>query len=134
MIKYYPYKSDKPNKKYYIITNNNKKVYFGQAGASDFTIHKDEARKQRYINRHKNNDKMVIMSKSHTDTRGSDKYNLTLSERRAKSTVQYIISKGITASRISGKGMGELEPKEVCNPCTEAQHALNRRSEFLIVK
>jgi hypothetical protein len=53
MIKYYPYKSDKPNKKYFIITNDNKKVYFGQASASDFTIHKDEARKQRYINRHK---------------------------------------------------------------------------------
>ena len=82
----------------------------------------------------KNNDKMVILAKSHTDSRGSDKYNLTLSERRSKSTVQYIISKGIDASRISGKGMGELEPKEVCNPCTEAQHALNRRSEFLIVK
>ena len=82
----------------------------------------------------KNNDKMVILAKSHTDSRGSDKYNLTLSDRRAKSTVQYIISKGIDASRISGKGMGELEPKEVCNPCTEAQHALNRRSEFLIVK
>ena len=82
----------------------------------------------------KNNDKMVILAKSHTDSRGSDKYNLMLSERRAKSTVQYIISKGIDASRISGKGMGELEPKEVCNPCTEAQHALNRRSEFLIVK
>ena len=82
----------------------------------------------------KNNDKMVILAKSHTDSRGSDKYNLTLSDRRAKSTVQYIISKGINASRISGKGMGELEPKEVCSPCTEAQHALNRRSEFLIVK
>ena len=39
MKKYYPYKSDKPNKKYYIITNDNKKVYFGQASASDFTIH-----------------------------------------------------------------------------------------------
>ena len=82
----------------------------------------------------KNNEKMVIMAKSHTDSRGSDSYNLTLSERRAKSTVQYIISKGIDASRISGKGMGELEPKEVCEPCTEVQNALNRRSEFLIVK
>ncbi len=51
MIKYYPYKSDKPNK-YYIITNDNKKVYFGAAGYSDFTIHKDEARKLRYIKRH----------------------------------------------------------------------------------
>ena len=82
----------------------------------------------------KNNGKMVIMAKSHTDSRGSDNYNLSLSDSRAKSTVQYIISKGINASRISGKGTGELEPKEICNPCTEAQHALNRRSEFLIVK
>ena len=56
MIKYYPYKSDKPNKKYYIITNDKKKVYFGQASASDFTLHKNEQRKQLYINRHKNNE------------------------------------------------------------------------------
>jgi hypothetical protein len=56
MNKYYPYKSDKPNKKYYIITNDNKKVYFGASGYSDFTIHKDEARKQRYLNRHRNNE------------------------------------------------------------------------------
>ncbi|WP_264519939.1 OmpA family protein [Flavobacterium sp. N1994] len=83
----------------------------------------------------KNNDKMVIMAKSHTDNRGSDKYNLSLSDRRAKSTVQYIVSKGIAADRISGKGMGELEPKVDCGKdCTEAQHAQNRRSEFLIVK
>jgi outer membrane protein OmpA-like peptidoglycan-associated protein/YHS domain-containing protein len=83
----------------------------------------------------KNNDQLVILAKSHTDNRGSDKYNLNLSDRRAKSTVQYIISKGIDASRISGKGMGELEPKVECgNDCTEEQHAQNRRSEFLIVK
>ena len=42
--------------KNYVITNNNKKVYFGQAGASDFTLHKNEARKQLYVNRHKNNE------------------------------------------------------------------------------
>jgi hypothetical protein len=47
-MKYCPFTSDKPNKKYYIITNDNKKVYFGQAGHSDFTIHKDEARKHRH--------------------------------------------------------------------------------------
>ncbi len=52
MIKYYRYKSDKP-KKYNIIKNDNKKVYFGASGYSDFTIYKDEARKQRYIDRHK---------------------------------------------------------------------------------
>ena len=66
-MKYKPYKSDKPDKKYYIITNDNKKVYFGAAGMSDFTIHKDEARKQRYIDRHKKNESKY-WNKSGIDT------------------------------------------------------------------
>lgn len=83
----------------------------------------------------KNNDQLVIMVKAHTDNRGSDVYNMNLSDRRAKSTVQYIISKGISAKNISGKGYGESEPKVNCGEtCTEEQHAENRRSEFLIVK
>lgn len=82
----------------------------------------------------KNNDKLVIFAKSHTDNRGSDTYNLALSDRRAKATVQYVISKGINASQISGKGFGESELKVQCDPCTEEEHAQNRRSEFLIVK
>lgn len=77
---------------------------------------------------------MVIFAKSHTDSRGSDKYNLNLSERRAKATVQYIISRGISKDRISGQGFGETEPKVDCSKCTEEEHAQNRRSEFLIVK
>lgn len=77
---------------------------------------------------------MVIFAKSHTDSRGSDKFNMNLSDRRAKSTVQYLISKGIAKDRISGKGFGESEPKVACKPCTEEQYAQNRRSEFLIVK
>ncbi|MEZ4853122.1 OmpA family protein [Flavobacterium sp.] len=81
------------------------------------------------------NPTMVIFAKSHTDNRGSDKYNMNLSDRRAKATVQYIISKGIDKERISGQGFGETEPKVDCKKdCTEEQHALNRRSEFLIVK
>lgn len=83
----------------------------------------------------KNNDQLVIMVKSHTDNRGSDEYNMSLSDRRAKSTVQYVISKGIDKSKISGKGYGESEPKVDCKEnCTEEDHAKNRRSEFLIVK
>jgi outer membrane protein OmpA-like peptidoglycan-associated protein len=75
------------------------------------------------------------LAKSHTDNRGSDTYNLNLSDRRAKSTVQYVISKGIDRARISGKGFGETEPKVDCGQtCTEEQYAQNRRSEFLIVK
>ena len=67
MLLYHPYKSDKPGKKYYIITNSGKKVYFGQASASDFTHHRDEQRKQRYIDRHKSNE---TWSKSGIDTAG----------------------------------------------------------------
>jgi len=77
---------------------------------------------------------MVIFAKSHTDSRGSDKYNLNLSDRRAKATVQYIISKGISKDRITGQGFGETEPKVACDECTEEEFAQNRRSEFLIVK
>lgn len=83
----------------------------------------------------KNNEDIVIMVKAHTDNRGSDQYNMDLSDRRAKSTVQYVISKGIDKSRITGKGYGESEPKVDCKEnCTEEEHAENRRSEFLIVK
>jgi len=64
---YYPYKSDKPNKKFYIITSKNKKVYFGAAGMSDFTIHKDEVRKLKYIMRHQ---KKENWTKSGIDTPG----------------------------------------------------------------
>jgi outer membrane protein OmpA-like peptidoglycan-associated protein len=83
----------------------------------------------------KNNEKLIIVVKSHTDNVGDDAYNKSLSEKRAKSTVQYVVSKGINAERISGKGYGELEPKVNCQEkCTDAQNAQNRRSEFLIVK
>jgi outer membrane protein OmpA-like peptidoglycan-associated protein/tetratricopeptide (TPR) repeat protein len=78
---------------------------------------------------------MIILAKSHTDNRGSDSYNMNLSQRRAKATAQYVISKGIAAARITAKGFGETEPVADCKEnCTEEQHAQNRRSEFLIVK
>ena len=78
---------------------------------------------------------MVIAVGAHTDSRATDAYNLTLSEARAQSTVQYIISKGISGKRISGKGYGETQPKVSCgDSCSEAEHQLNRRSEFTIVK
>ncbi|RSK41787.1 OmpA family protein [Mangrovimonas spongiae] len=77
---------------------------------------------------------MVISAESHTDSRGPKRYNEQLSERRAQSTVQYVISKGIDASRISGVGKGENEPKVDCgSKCSEEEHQENRRSEFIIV-
>ncbi len=67
MKKYYPYKSDKPEKKNYVISNTNKKIYFGQSNSDDFTTHKDEERRQRYITRHKKNEDWT---KSGIDTPG----------------------------------------------------------------
>ena len=82
----------------------------------------------------KANPNMIVFAKSHTDNRGEDAYNIRLSERRAKATQQYIISQGIEPDRIQAKGFGESEPKIECEECSEEQHALNRTSEFIIVK
>ena len=79
---------------------------------------------------------MIIRAESHTDSRGKDAYNLALSDRRAKSTAQYVISKGIAASRISGVGKGETQLINECSngvKCSEEAHQANRRSEFIIV-
>ena len=77
---------------------------------------------------------LVINATSHTDYIGSNSYNMRLSDRRAKTTVQYVISKGIDESRISGMGKGETEPKIDCGTkCTDEERQLNRRSEFIIV-
>jgi outer membrane protein OmpA-like peptidoglycan-associated protein len=80
---------------------------------------------------------MIIESGSHTDSRGIEGYNIWLSTRRAKSTVSYIIDSGIDASRITGKGYGESQLINECFDnvdCTEAEHAKNRRTEFVIIK
>lgn len=77
---------------------------------------------------------LVINATSHTDSRGSAPYNQRLSQRRAKSTQQYVISQGIDASRISAEGKGESDLKVKCGSnCTDDEHQQNRRSEFLII-
>lgn len=79
---------------------------------------------------------MVISARSHTDSRGRDSYNLSLSDRRAKSTVAYIISKGIDPNRITGQGFGETQLVNRCSngvDCSDQEHQLNRRSEFIVV-
>ncbi|MHA7944988.1 OmpA family protein [Formosa sp. 3Alg 14/1] len=77
---------------------------------------------------------MNIDIESHTDSRGPDNYNLTLSDKRAKSTRDYIISRGIDASRIkSANGFGETQLINDCSngvKCTKEQHQANRRSVF----
>lgn len=79
-----------------------------------------------------------IKIESHTDSRGKDTYNLKLSDNRAKSTRDYIISQGIDASRIeSAIGYGESRLINKCKngvKCTEEEHLLNRRSDFIIIQ
>ncbi len=80
---------------------------------------------------------MKIEVKSHTDSHGDDTYNMQLSDRRAKSTIAYMIEKGIASDRLTGKGFGETELVNDCgngSDCSKDQHQLNRRSEFIIVK
>ena len=77
---------------------------------------------------------MIIRVESYTDSRGPASYNKFLSDKRAKSTAQYVISKGIDENRISGVGMGEEDPKIDCTSgCSKDDHAKNRRSEFIII-
>lgn len=75
--------------------------------------------------------------RSHTDSRGNDSYNLALSDRRNKSTIKYIIDRGISAGRLTGRGYGETQHVNECRngvKCSEEQHQLNRRSEFIVVE
>jgi len=81
--------------------------------------------------------KMKIDVRSHTDSRAKDAYNIDLSERRAQSTIDYIVKiGGIDRTRLTGKGYGETQLLNRCSngvPCAEYEHQLNRRSEFIIV-
>jgi outer membrane protein OmpA-like peptidoglycan-associated protein len=80
---------------------------------------------------------MKIHATSHTDSRGREKYNQKLSKRRAKSTIEYLISKGIDAARLTSEGFGETKLVNKCSgfvKCTKEEHQLNRRTEFIVVK
>lgn len=81
------------------------------------------------------NPTVKIELSSHTDCRGRDAYNLSLSQRRAKSAVDYLISKGIAKDRVVSKGYGKSKPSEdcKCEDCTEEQHQKNRRTEFKVL-
>lgn len=83
----------------------------------------------------KKHENMIIKVEAHTDSQGSSEYNKGLSERRAQSTVAYIVSQGIDAGRISGEGFGDTKPEIDCGGnCSEEDHEINRRSEFIILE
>lgn len=82
------------------------------------------------------NPQIIIELGSHADSRGSDEYNLALSQRRAEAAVEYVVSQGIARQRIRSKGYGETILVNDCSngvKCSAKQHEENRRTEFIIV-
>ena len=82
------------------------------------------------------NPSVTIELSSHTDSRGDDNFNMELSQKRAQSAVDYIISRGVGLDRIIARGYGEEKIKNKCTdgvPCSEAEHKVNRRTEIKVV-
>ena len=78
---------------------------------------------------------LIIHIESHTDSRATYSYNEGLSEKRAQSTLNWLVGKGVSSNRLTGKGYGESQLTNQCSDgveCTEEEHQLNRRSMFII--
>jgi OOP family OmpA-OmpF porin len=84
------------------------------------------------------NPTIEIELSSHTDSKGTDAYNLDLSDKRARSCVDYLIEKGIASNRMTSKGYGEsrpIAPNELADGKDNPDgRALNRRTEFKVTK
>ena len=81
--------------------------------------------------------KIKIEIGSHTDARQDKNYNINLSQKRAESTLNYLVEKGINKDRLTAKGYGESKLVNKCADgvkCTEAEHQYNRRSTFVVVE
>lgn len=105
-----------------------------------FNIREDAAKElDKLVQLMKDNPEVIIELSSHTDCRGNAAANLALSDKRAKSSAAYIVSKGVSKIRVKGKGYGESKLLNDCacegkrqSACSEEQHAQNRRSEFKV--
>jgi len=87
---------------------------------------------ERLIKLLNDNPSIKIELGSHTDSKGSDEYNMKLSDNRSKSVVEYLIAKGISATRLVAKGYGETKPIDTND--TDAGRQNNRRTEFKILE
>ncbi|MCU0442401.1 MAG: OmpA family protein [Bacteroidia bacterium] len=113
-------------------------IYFD---LNKYNIRKDAATElDKIVKMMQDNPDIVIELSSHTDCRSSYQYNLKLSDNRAKSSAAYIVSKGISENRITGKGYGEsmlvndcgCENGKITRVCSEDEHQANRRTEFKV--
>ena len=111
-----------------------KNIYYD---LNKFFIRADAARElDRVLAILKEYPQMQIELRSHTDARATDTYNVRLSENRARAALDYLVSRGVPASRIVARGYGESEILNGCDDgvnCNEEQHQQNRRTEFKVV-
>ncbi len=89
----------------------------------------------KFLNILRQNPGLKVQLNAHTDCQGTEAYNLDLSQRRAESVVQYLLSNGISPARLTAKGFGESKRVDTCpcQSCTEEQHQANRRTTFTIL-
>jgi outer membrane protein OmpA-like peptidoglycan-associated protein len=83
------------------------------------------------------NPNLMVELSSHTDSKSSEQFNMTLSQKRAKTAVEYMVSKGVNKNRLKAVGYGESKLLNKCKDnveCTEEEHAKNRRTEFKIIE
>ncbi|RTY87015.1 OmpA family protein [Flavobacterium sp. GT3R68] len=139
--------SNNGNSRVDIALNQNKPVIVEKAGKSMISIEKiyfdfdkSSLKKESTLSLNKivsllsENPTMKIMINAHTDNKGSDQYNLVLSEKRAQETRSYLIKNGIDASRVNAKGLGETQPLTNCKEkCTKTELDADRRVEFIIL-
>jgi outer membrane protein OmpA-like peptidoglycan-associated protein len=79
--------------------------------------------------------RMEIQLGAHTDSRAGNEFNMDLSIKRARSTLEYLVENGISRARLSSRGFGETVPIVPCgDKCSEVEFSINRRCEFLILK
>ncbi|MGL5889967.1 MAG: OmpA family protein, partial [Bacteroidia bacterium] len=113
-------------------------IYFD---LSKWNIRPDAAKElDKIVKLMQENPDLVIELSSHTDCRSGAAFNMDLSDKRAKSSAQYIIDHGIDAKRITGKGYGETQLVNKCEcegtvrvACSEKEHQENRRTEFKVI-
>lgn len=113
---------------------NTNPIYFNY---DKYDIRKDAAYElNRVVEILNANPDIMIEAGSHTDSNNTEAYNQVLSEKRAKSVKDYLISKGISGNRVYSKGYGEMQLVNNCSSfvkCTAEQHQQNRRTEFKII-
>jgi outer membrane protein OmpA-like peptidoglycan-associated protein len=123
-------------------SNNEKPSVIGNAYKVYFAFDKWDLDRQGIANLEKlakdmiDNPSVEVEIKSYTDSRGPASYNMKLSEKRGKSVIDYLVSKGVNASRINAHAFGESQPINKCTDgveCSDAEHALNRRTETIVI-